>query len=294
MKTVPELVSVIIPTYKRAHILPRAVRSVLNQTYSNLELIIVDDGSKDNTAEIVSSIKDERVRLISFSENKGAAAARNEGIKVAAGDFIAFLDSDDEWMPDKLRLSLNAFRENQGSNIGLVYTNGWAIKGDIKAPYFKDSRPSGIVYSKMQRERNIFPTSVSSPGPPFYVLHKKVFSDIGSFDENMRNWEDVDFFVRVALHYDIYFLNKPLAVIYQQKEHLGMVNADVMKSREYFFNKHKDRIYKDRNNFYRFTQKMGRDWLVLGNKQEARKYFLKALKIKPYKVELLGKVLEAL
>jgi glycosyltransferase involved in cell wall biosynthesis len=286
-----ELVSVIIPTYKRAHILPRAIRSVLNQTYSNLELIIVDDGSKDNTSEAVSGIIDNRIRYIEFSENKGLSLARNTGLRAAHGEFIAFLDDDDEWMPNKLGSSLDVFRKNQGSDIGLVYTNGYLVKKDKKSIFFKDTRLSRIVYTDAQRQKNIFPTSISSPGPPFWMISRKVFSEIGYFDESMRNWEDVDFFVRVASVFDVYFLNIPLALIYEQDQHLGMVNADVMKSREYFFQKHKDKISRDKDNLYRFNQKMARDWLALGDKGLARDYFLKALKIKPYKVELLGKVL---
>ena len=288
------LVSIIISTHKRPHILPRAIKSVLNQTYVNLELIIVNDGSRDETAEVIAQIKDNRIRYIELSENKGLSAARNIGIQNINGEFIAFLDDDDEWMPDKLKLSLDVFKEYNDSDIGLVYTNGYFVKANKKNIFFKDSCLSGVVYSQVQRQKKLFPTSIASPLLQFCMISKETISRVGFFDENMRNWEDVDFFVRVANIFDIYFLNKPLAVIYEQKEHLGMVNEGVMKSREYFFNKHKDKICKDRNNLYRFVQKMGRDWLVLGNKQEAREYFLKALKIKPYKVEILGKVLRTL
>jgi glycosyltransferase involved in cell wall biosynthesis len=290
----PELVSVIIPTYERAHILPRAIRSVLNQTHSNLELIIVDDGSGDNTSVVVSDIKDERIRYVEFSENKGLSVARNSGLRASQGEFVAFLDDDDEWMPEKLESSLEVFRKNKESNIGLVYTNGYLVKKDKKNIFFKDSRPSRVLYTDTQRHQNIFPTSISSPLLQFCMLPKSVVLKTGYFDECMRNWEDVDYFVRVATMFDVYFLNLPLALIHEQDQHLGMINADVMRSREYFFQKHRDKISKDKNNLYRFIQKMARDWLVLGDKRLARSYFLKALKIKPYKVELLGKVLRTL
>jgi glycosyltransferase involved in cell wall biosynthesis len=285
-----ELVSVIIPTYKRAHILPRAIKSVLNQTYSDLELIIVDDGSRDNTSAVVSGIKDKRIRYVELSENKGLSVARNSGLRVSQGKFVAFLDDDDEWIPDKLESSLEVFRKNKDTNIGLVYTNGYLVKKDKKNIFFKDSRHSSIVYTDTQRHQNIFPTSISSPLLQFCMLPRNTVLKTGFFDECMRNWEDVDYFVRVALVFDVYFLNIPLAIIHEQDQHLGMVNADVMKSREYFFKKHRDKMSKDRNNLYRFTQKMARDWLVLGDKGLARRYFLKALKVKPYKIELLGKI----
>ncbi|NJN86713.1 MAG: glycosyltransferase family 2 protein [Leptolyngbyaceae cyanobacterium SL_7_1] len=96
------IVSVIIPTYNRADLLSRAIDSVLNQTLTNLELIIVDDGSTDNTAEVVNSFNDSRIRYIPLGKNCGGGYARNHGIHLATGEFIAFLDSDDVWLPEKL------------------------------------------------------------------------------------------------------------------------------------------------------------------------------------------------
>ena len=105
-------VSIILPTYNRANQLPRAIYSVLNQTYENFELIIVDDASKDDTEAIVSQINDPRISYIKNQHNCGAAGARNVGIKNARYDFIAFQDSDDEWMPEKLAKQLKV--ENNG------------------------------------------------------------------------------------------------------------------------------------------------------------------------------------
>ena len=92
-------VSVIIPTYNRAHLVGRAIKSVLNQTYRDFEIIVVDDGSTDNTKDIIKEFqkKDKRIKYIPYEKNKGGSAARNTGIKAAKGEYIAFLDSDDEW-----------------------------------------------------------------------------------------------------------------------------------------------------------------------------------------------------
>ena len=105
------LISVVLPTYNRARCLSRSINSVLNQTFSNLELIIVDDGSTDNTRELVESFSDPRIRYI-YQENAGACAARNHGINEALGTYIAFQDSDDEWRKDKLEIQLNALIKN--------------------------------------------------------------------------------------------------------------------------------------------------------------------------------------
>ena len=115
-------VSVIIPTYNRAHLVDRAIQSVLNQTYKDFELIIVDDGSTDNTEDIIKEFqkKDERIKYIRHEENRGGSAARNTGIKAAKGEYIAFLDSDDEWLPIKLGRQISEFTNK--SKIALVYT----------------------------------------------------------------------------------------------------------------------------------------------------------------------------
>src|SRR4030043_1337098 len=102
-------VSVIIPTYNRAHLVGRSIRSVLNQTYQDLEVIVVDDGSKDNTAEIVRGITDPRIVFLKHEKNRGVSAARNTGLKAARGKYIAFQDSDDEWLPQKLEKQLELF-----------------------------------------------------------------------------------------------------------------------------------------------------------------------------------------
>ena len=105
------LVSVVIPTYDRAELLPRAVRSVLAQTYQNMEIIIVDDGSRDNTQEVVKSFSDPRVRYVRHDTNRGVSAARNTGIKNSRGEFIGLLDSDDEYFFEEVD-----YRNNYGSD----------------------------------------------------------------------------------------------------------------------------------------------------------------------------------
>ena len=114
-------VSIIIPTYNRSRLIARAVKNVLNQTYQDFELIIVDDGSTDGTREVVAGFSDERIRYVQHDKNRGEAAARNTGIKVARGEYIASHDSDDEWLHEKLAKQIRAF-ENCSPEIGVVYT----------------------------------------------------------------------------------------------------------------------------------------------------------------------------
>lgn len=102
----PPAVSVVIPTYDRAAVLPRAIDSVLGQTVEDLELLVVDDGSTDRAPDVVAGYADDRVRCLRHEQNRGASAARNSGIEAASGDYVAFLDSDDEWLAGKLETQL--------------------------------------------------------------------------------------------------------------------------------------------------------------------------------------------
>lgn len=121
-------VSVIIPTYNRAHLVGRAIQSVLNQTYKDFELIIVDDGSTDNTEDIIKKYqkKDERIKYIRRKKNKGGSVARNTGINAAIGEYIAFLDSDDEWLTEKLERQMKVFKSTS-SEVGVVYSGFFRI-----------------------------------------------------------------------------------------------------------------------------------------------------------------------
>lgn len=113
-------VSVIIPTYNRAHLLGRAIQSVLAQTYEDFEIIVVDDASTDVTEQVVKSFADDRINYIRHQKNKGGSSARNTGIKAAKGEFIAFLDSDDEWVPKKLEKEINRL-QTLSNEVGVFY-----------------------------------------------------------------------------------------------------------------------------------------------------------------------------
>lgn len=123
------LVSAIIPTYNRANLIGRAIESAIAQSYSNLEIMVVDDASKDNTQEVINTIKDPRIRYIRHQTNCGGAAARNTGIDAATGEYVAFLDSDDFWLPNKLELQLSEIQNHPDSGKVVSYTQFKLDKG---------------------------------------------------------------------------------------------------------------------------------------------------------------------
>jgi glycosyltransferase involved in cell wall biosynthesis len=200
-------VSVIIPTYNGAHLLARAIQSVLGQTFRDFELIVVDDGSTDNTKELVSNIGDERVRYIRHEKNRGPSAARNTGIKAANGPYIAFQDSDDEWMPDKLEKQMRAFA-NAPSEVGVVYSGFWRIKDDQKT-YIPSSRiepKDGNVHSLLLKSNFI--------GTPVVLMKRECFEKAGMFDEELPMLEDWELWIRISKYYQFKYINEPLVTSY--------------------------------------------------------------------------------
>lgn len=191
MKDTP--VSVIIPTYNRGHRLPASVQSVLDQTHDNLEVIVVDDGSTDDTEEIVRSIQDDRVKYLRLEKNGGVSRARNAGVSLARYDLIAFNDSDDLWHPDKLEVQLNYWREHPEDV--LVYC---AYKVDVPG--------GGIVRIPSAGEEpdtlsgDIFYYLLLRPaiGTPTMILRKDLFEKTGGFDTAYPVMEDWELTVRLA------------------------------------------------------------------------------------------------
>lgn len=209
-----EKVSVIIPTYNRAHLIERSIRSVLNQTYKEFELLIIDDGSTDNTKEVVENIKDDRIRYIRCGENGGAARARNRGIAEAKYDYIAFQDSDDEWYPDKLEKQMKVMME-ASEDTGLVYCeyhyNGLngieAVSPDREIPL-------------EQKSGNIFPQLLAGNmvGTPAMLVKRKCFEKVGMFNEKFPCLEDYELVLRIAQNYRIEFIPEVLVEVHANQD----------------------------------------------------------------------------
>lgn len=200
-----DLVSIIIPTYNREKYIGEAIDSVLAQTYSNWELIIVDDGSNDKTRDIIKKYqsKDSRIRLFYHRKNKGVSAARNKGILTAEGKYINFLDSDDMLLPDAI-YSLLITISNEPPNVKVVYGDYYKLKHNIKT-YIKLPNPETKPFIFIQLlYRNII--SMNS-----VIVEKDAAIDIGIFDTTLNVSEDFDFWARMIVKYDIRKIAIPLA-----------------------------------------------------------------------------------
>jgi len=190
------LVSVIIPTYRRGNLLRRAIDSVLAQSWTHWELIVVDDASPDDSvSSMVSEFADPRMRCIRHERNQGAPAARNTGIRAAKGKYIALLDSDDEWLPEKLEVQLALFEDSSSGDIGVVVCNIISVRtvgGKVVDRSLVGKRPlSGYVYPTLLGRRNMRPTST--------ILIKSAILDHDKlFDETLESSQEYDLLVRLA------------------------------------------------------------------------------------------------
>ncbi len=202
------MVSVIIPTYNRAHLLKRAVDSVTSQTHKDLELIVVDDGSIDNTVDVVKSIK-ETVQYFSIPHS-GVSKARNTGIEHAQGEWIAFLDSDDYWLPMKLAKQLEYLDTRKPPNHSypryrLCHTDEiWIRNGKRINQGKKHQKHEGWFFKPSLHLCLISPSSV--------LIHRSVFESVGRFDESFEYVEDYDLWLRICSRYPVGYLDEKLIV----------------------------------------------------------------------------------
>lgn len=185
----PQLVSVVLPTYNRATTLPRAVGSVLTQSYTNLELIVVDDGSTDETQKILASIDDGRLRHLPLGKRSGAATARNAGIAAASGDLIAFQDSDDEWLPAKLAAQVELM-EASGPEVGWVGARHKVIVGGEGQDVGPDLLIAGRDHLPDLLDGRAFVT-------PNWLVRRDALQRVGAFREDMPCLEDWDLIFRL-------------------------------------------------------------------------------------------------
>ena len=228
--TTPPPISVVIPVYNQANVIHRAITSVLDQDLAVAEILIVDDGSTDGLANSLERFDDPRLRLISHGKNQGAGAARNTGVEQAAGRYIAFLDSDDEWMPGKLREQMNVL-ENASSDV-LACTTGFDLcradrKTDRRLPKCRTSWRNCILDG-----------CVVSPGSTL-VVAKTAFTSCGGFDPVFKRLEDWDWLLRYTRTYELVTIPRCLARIHVND---SILTADVSSALDQIEEKHGDAI----------------------------------------------------
>ena len=256
-------VTVIIPTCNRADKIFSSVQSVLNQTFDNFELIVVDDASSDNTKQIVNIFSDQRIRYICHSRNKGGSAARNTGIKESQGEFIAFLDDDDEWYPDHLQVTVDTLNKLD-SSWGVVYTG----KLEITSKKSKKIYPNALWEGLIQNNLLVY----GSIGTPSILVRRLCFEHIGLFDEDFPRHQDWEMHIRIANKYKYYPIKK--ITIKVNKGELP-ISKSVVKSKKLFFRKFDEYIkqlsWLEKRRFY------AKHYNDLAKHYFNERYFLKGL-----------------
>jgi glycosyltransferase involved in cell wall biosynthesis len=194
-------VSVIIPTHNRGWILREAIDSVLAQDYADYELIVVDDGSTDNTREILEACG--RDITVVQQSNRGVSAARNRGIAASRGQLLAFLDSDDLWLPQKLSRQVDFFKSNPAALICQTEET-WVRNGVRVNPKRRHQKLAGMIFEPSLALCLVSPSAV--------MIRKSLFEAVGRFDERLPACEDYDLWLRVSCRYPVYLIDEPLII----------------------------------------------------------------------------------
>jgi len=271
-------VSVVIPTYNRAELLKRAIRTVLNQTYQDFELIVVDDGSTDNTEEVVRSFNDNKVIYIKHERNRGAPAARNTGIRAARGEYVAFQDSDDEWLPEKLEKQIEVFK-TASLEVGVVYTGFWRIEGDKRTfvPSSDITPKEDAIHDALLKSNFI--------GIPNTLVKKECFEKAGMFDEKLPMLEDWELWIRISKYYCFKYIDEALVISYHNPGSLNKPDS-LRKARalELMVERHFADIKRNRRLLADYYHVIGHLLCLNGQVAQGRGYLEKAVMTYPIDV----------
>ena len=271
------LVTAIITTYKRpVEIIKRAVYSVINQTYHNWELFVVNDYPEDcilSSAidDMLNDFEDSRIHYVCMEKNSGACAARNRGIGLSSGDYIALLDDDDEWCPDKITMQLEAFNNE---NVGLVYSPFYNITDTNKKPQIlARGTSSGNVFNQMIY-KNI------AGGCSMTMFSRKAIDDCGMFDERMLSSQDYDLYIRISEKYEFAYVAKPLVYRYLLEESITK-NSEKQKRGWDLFTEKYQRIYLEHKDAYSYRiNRHVSELIENGDFRQAIHYYRIALGVK--------------
>jgi glycosyltransferase involved in cell wall biosynthesis len=286
-------VSVVICTYNRAHFIAESIQSVLDQTFADFEIIVVDDGSTDNTKEAVDSFQDPRIRYV-YQENRGLSAARNTGIRTSIGEYISFLDSDDIWLPQNLELMVK--RLDSRPDVAFVCSDLYFFDdatGAILGRVWHNKRSDNSVNPKKAArcalryllQRGCFITAIAM------VVRREVFTEVGYFDESLINHVDWDLFVRIVQRFPIVTMDMPLA---KNRHHHGERMTNVRRElfyqgalvvldkaiRSYSLSRADLRLVRRR--LARTHFRYGRDLVANGGVDLGREKLLIAIKVNPW------------
>jgi len=273
------MISVIIPTYNRSEFLNNAIQSVLAQTYKDFELLVIDDCSTDITPKLVGDIDDKRIKYIRNDTNKGVSASRNIGIKNSSGEYIAFLDDDDEWLPQKLEKQMDIF--SLGSpNLGCVYTLGLFISATSGKIVKNNPLPHrGRILSDLLYKNFIITSSV--------LFRRECFKKVGLFDESVGYAEDYDMWIRMSVEYEFDYVDEIMVKhnVHERQNSKGSNSVlSAIKGLELLLDKHSRLLNENKKAYNRRLLRLGVKYCCNGATKKGRELFLKAIYHYPYDI----------
>ncbi|GAB3313429.1 glycosyltransferase family 2 protein [Haloplanus salinarum] len=267
-------ISVVIPTYNREDTISRAVDSVLEQTIDDFEIVIVDDGSKDNTQKIIEGYNDDRIRYIEHEENRGQNVARNTGLKATEGMYISYLDSDDVLLPQHLEKSINKLGELSDKFAGIV--TGYEDVVDSR----KLSQPGydgRITYDDLIRDMYD-----RIGGLSLLTFRADILDEVGIHDEDVINSTDLDFYLQILEEYDLFGIDEVLCRRFKQTDSVSMNAELVAKGERTILSKHGDKLTPENRAKRRYNR--GIALAEMGEMKEASVAFRKCIIDYPYDV----------
>jgi glycosyltransferase involved in cell wall biosynthesis len=266
-----EFVSIIMPVYNREQTVKKAIESVLSQTYSHFELIIVDDASTDQSATIIRSIIDERIRYFSHDTNRGGSAARNTGILQAKGKWLAFQDSDDIWKEDKLEKQMQFVFGMNSDSLSIIYTSFTRHKEGIKEliPQRDDRKKHGYIHKELIEENFISTQTV--------LLPKECFTPNQLFDEDLPRFQDWELWLRLSLSYPFIWIEEPLVDVYYTEGSISSNHEKLVIAYEKILTKHQS-LFEQAGSYYlaSYLCSYGHNLCLAGDTKRGRKVLFQA------------------
>jgi len=271
-------ISIIIPTINRSHLISRSIESILNQTYQNFEIIIVDSSQNEETKKIIENFQKfgKRIIFFSFREKRGIAAARNFGIKKSNGEYLAFQDDDDEWLPDKIEKQIQVFKNlNSDSEVGVVYTGFYTFEGNKKFYIPKEDvlLREGDIHKELLKGNFVSTQTM--------LIHKRCFAKAGLFNENLPSFEDWEFAIRVSKFFRFRIIDEPLVNAYIQEDSNSRNINNYVRSLEIIIKEHFDDFFNEKVLLAKYYSLLGHYYCSNGNMMKGRSYFIQELKIYP-------------
>jgi O-antigen biosynthesis protein len=268
-------ISIVLPTFNRASMVGRSIRSALGQTRGDFEILVVDDASTDDTEAAVAAIGDSRIRYLRHARNAGACAARNTGIGEARGDYIAFLDSDDEWAPEKLELQVEALERSDLPGAGIVTCGELGLRPDGGETTWLPKR-RGWVFEDLLRQRTIGCRTSS------LIVRREVLDrhEI-RFDPQLPARQDWDFVTTVARVSPLEIVRQPLVIVNHHDGERVWTPARAVQAGEYLHEKFLADLTPRARSHSRFHLRIAVSCIAAGNRTEARRHVREAISADP-------------